>query len=675
MVLQFTSGQKGWGIGLFFSFFFAVSCIPVKKEDVNSEIIDLQSTTINLQDSTIRNLLIAQNDQDLVTIYTAFHSPSASVRYASALALGSIKNPMTADTLAYLLKDPNVHVAAAAAYSIGQIGKPESQAALINAFRQYDTAGINSSINSAILEAIGKLGTLDFLQAMATVETYQPDDTALLLGQIRGIYRFMLRDITDPSGTSTAVKYATTKTYPQEVRLLAAHYLARVKNPDFSGIEPQLREAFISETDADIRLALIQALGKTKSESAKSLLIETIKTAQDDRLAASAIKVLNNFDYSSVRSIVLESIQSRSITIASAAISYLEEYGRESDAAEYKNIARDNLPWQVKLPLMGIANKNYGYAYVIIKGNINSELKAIFNRTENLNEKAAALKALAADPKNINFLLETGKNSQLSIIHSAVMDGALAALKSKHFTGAFGGGENIKKQVFDYLVSHLSKGDEAALEIVENIANHADLKKILDISILEAVKSSLATNVYAQHMLGRTLNTLKGSAEDIPPMNNVKRITANDLAVESINSSAEIVTDKGSIKLKLLKNVAPATVLNFIRLAKSEFFNGKNFHRVVPNFVIQGGCPRGDGYGGMEYSIRSETPPVYYNKGGLVGMASSGPHTESCQFFITHSPTPHLDGRYTIFAEVSSGMEIVNQIQIGDKIQRVILSE
>ena len=676
MLQQMTSGLRNWGIGLIFITCLIISCIPVKKDVVNSDIIDLQATTINLQDSSIRSILKAQNDQDLVAIYSSFHSPNASARYASALALGSIKDIQSADTLSYLLRDANVNVAAAAAYSIGQIGKPESQSALINAFRQYDTAGINSSINSAILEAIGKLGTADFLTAMATVETYQPDDTALLLGQIRGIYRYMLRGITDPAGTSTAIKYATTKAYPQEVRMLAAHYLARAKDLDLSGSEPLLKEAYSSETDLDIKLALIQAVGKTKTEDSKNLLLDAINNSSDDRLAASAMKVLNNFDYTSVRSTVLNAVKNKSITIASAALSYLEEYGRQSDAGEYKNIARENLPWQVKLPLMGIANKNHGYAYVIIKGNINSELKSIFNRTDNLSEKTAALKALASDPKNINFLLETGKNSQLPAIHSAVMEGAVSALKSKHFNGAFGGGgENIRKQVFDFIADQLTKGDEAALEIIENIAKDIDLKKIIDVGRLESIKSSLSSNVYAQHMLGRTLNAVKGVSEIIPQMNNAKSLTTNDFALENTNNMAEIVTDKGSIKLRLLKNTAPATVLNFIRLVKSEFFNGKNFHRVVPNFVIQGGCPRGDGYGGMDYSIRSETPQIYYNKSGMVGMASSGPHTESCQFFITHSPTPHLDGKYTIFAEVISGMDVVNQIQIGDKIQRVTLSE
>ncbi|NRA48556.1 MAG: peptidylprolyl isomerase, partial [Phaeodactylibacter sp.] len=94
---------------------------------------------------------------------------------------------------------------------------------------------------------------------------------------------------------------------------------------------------------------------------------------------------------------------------------------------------------------------------------------------------------------------------------------------------------------------------------------------------------------------------------------------------------------------------------------------------VVPNFVAQGGCPRGDGYGSLDYTIRTELAPIHYDEGGYVGMASAGNHTECTQFFITHSPTLHLDGEYTIFARVSEGMDIVHDIQVGDRITNIEL--
>jgi cyclophilin family peptidyl-prolyl cis-trans isomerase len=126
------------------------------------------------------------------------------------------------------------------------------------------------------------------------------------------------------------------------------------------------------------------------------------------------------------------------------------------------------------------------------------------------------------------------------------------------------------------------------------------------------------------------------------------------------------------IRVKLYKNRAPGTVINFVDLVNKKFYNGKVFHRVVPNFVIQTGCPRGDGYGSLDYSIRSELPQIYYDGEGYIGMASAGNHTESTQWFITHSATPHLDGNYTIFGKVVEGMDVVHKIQQGDKINDII---
>jgi len=129
-----------------------------------------------------------------------------------------------------------------------------------------------------------------------------------------------------------------------------------------------------------------------------------------------------------------------------------------------------------------------------------------------------------------------------------------------------------------------------------------------------------------------------------------------------------IETIRGDIALELYRDVAPFTVMSFLKLAaRRSFFRGVTFHRVVPNFVIQGGDPRGDGWGGPGYTIRSEFSHLSYDTGTL-GMASSGKDTEGSQFFITESPQPHLDGRYTIFGKVIRGMDVVNRIQVDDRI-------
>ena len=124
--------------------------------------------------------------------------------------------------------------------------------------------------------------------------------------------------------------------------------------------------------------------------------------------------------------------------------------------------------------------------------------------------------------------------------------------------------------------------------------------------------------------------------------------------------------------LELYTQAAPYTVLSFLKLAARHFYDGLPFHRVVPNFVVQGGDPRGDGWGGPDYSIRSEFSLLRFER-GMLGMASAGKDTEGSQFFITHSPQPHLDGRYTIFGRVRDGMDLVDRLQVGDTITTVVV--
>lgn len=138
--------------------------------------------------------------------------------------------------------------------------------------------------------------------------------------------------------------------------------------------------------------------------------------------------------------------------------------------------------------------------------------------------------------------------------------------------------------------------------------------------------------------------------------------------------TATFVTSKGAITIEFLPEEATLTVDNFVQLARKGYFNGQTVPRVVPNFVIQTGDPRGDQNGGPGYQIRCEINETQYERGG-VGMALSGKDTGGSQWFVTHSPQPHLDGGYTVFGRVIRGMEVVDSIARGDTIRRVIVNE
>ena len=143
-----------------------------------------------------------------------------------------------------------------------------------------------------------------------------------------------------------------------------------------------------------------------------------------------------------------------------------------------------------------------------------------------------------------------------------------------------------------------------------------------------------------------------------------------ELIAPQTSPHAFIETARGTIEFELAVLDAPQTARNFMNLARKGYFNGLQIHRVVPNFVVQDGDPRGDGEGGPGYTIRDEINDRPYLR-GTVGMALDWRDTGGSQFFITHSPQPHLDARYTVFGHVVNGMDVVDRIQQGDTIQRV----
>jgi peptidyl-prolyl cis-trans isomerase B (cyclophilin B) len=142
--------------------------------------------------------------------------------------------------------------------------------------------------------------------------------------------------------------------------------------------------------------------------------------------------------------------------------------------------------------------------------------------------------------------------------------------------------------------------------------------------------------------------------------------------------TAEIHTAKGVMKVEFFEADAPNTVTNFTNLAKKGFYDGLTFHRVIPNFVIQGGCPKGNGSGGPGYTIPCElTGGNQYHDRGVLSMAHAGRNTGGSQFFICHNRqnTQHLDRNHTCFGKVVEGLDVIDQIRGGDKIEKIVVTE
>ena len=133
--------------------------------------------------------------------------------------------------------------------------------------------------------------------------------------------------------------------------------------------------------------------------------------------------------------------------------------------------------------------------------------------------------------------------------------------------------------------------------------------------------------------------------------------------------TAHFDTDRGPIRIELYPDKAPLTVANFVNLAQRGFYNGLNFHRVINDFMVQGGCPQGTGTGGPGYKFEDEANNGVGHERGVLSMANAGPNTNGSQFFITHVATPWLNGKHTVFGNVVEGMDVVDSIKQGDQIK------
>jgi len=172
-------------------------------------------------------------------------------------------------------------------------------------------------------------------------------------------------------------------------------------------------------------------------------------------------------------------------------------------------------------------------------------------------------------------------------------------------------------------------------------------------------------------MVWRKINeeklTMSNKQWDTPPEVQIDPSKKYQIAIE---------TNRGELVIELYPEHAPKTVNNFVFLSKEGFYDGVSFHRVINDFMIQGGDPTGSGRGGPGYRFEDEFSgnPLKHDR-GVISMANAGPNTNGSQFFITHSPQPHLDGKHTVFGKVITGLEIVDTIQQGDTMQQVTVSE
>lgn len=650
------------------------ACVPPTNEII---------TDINISkgDVVYQRLYNHQDEQNVDSLLFYFNHPNPAYRYTAVNAMASLQSDRAVDSLVVMLADPILEVRTAAAYAIGQCGNSETVDPLMNAFVNRDTVDVDNRFNSTILEAVGKTGNKSLLDALASVTSYRETDTLLLLGQTRAIYRYATRGMTSQKGTDRAIDLMSSEVYPNEVRVMAANYLVRAKDIDISKGQFRIAEALTGSNNPNLRMAAALALKKSSDPDILKILQSQLIVEKDYRVKVNILRALGNYSYIDNIDLIIDHLDDKNVHVANAAAQYLVDHGNRTDAEIYKSFAKKDLDHSVRAKVYASVLKHLPAYYTNSKSRIRTD---IMKYLDELKDKPYVAKhyvtALGYDLYNYSHLKESVLDSGNLVVRTAGMEALFEIASDETFVNTFRSRTNlVKKEILEIIKEEFAKGDVGTMAVGARIIakeenGYRDLIQSDSFLIASAAKLSLPKETETYNEIKKALAYLNNvKYKDEKPSYN-HPIDWKTLATVTDSTIAVIKTDKGNFTIKLYGDDAPGSVANFINLANDNFFDNKVYHRVVPNFVIQGGCPRGDGYGSLDYSIRSELPQLYYDDEGYIGMASAGLHTEGTQWFVTHSPTPHLDGKYTILGKVSEGMDVVHSIVEGDKINDVIIT-
>ncbi|MBL6446136.1 peptidylprolyl isomerase [Fulvivirga sp. 29W222] len=609
-------------------------------------------------DSILIQIYDYQDKRDTKNLLSYFNHENSDYRKAAAEAFGSVQDSLAIPMLSHLLYDSSSQVRRAAAYALGQSYDSSAVLHLTRALQGEDSVFVRKEL----LEALGKVVTQPQIQLLYhhPVPTTKEKE-----GMAWGLYRAAIRNVHDGAAIRLGVSLLDgSNSY--EARLGAAHLLARGKNLDLKRYQNSLITAATQDISPLVRMAVATALRNIPTEKTRNTLAKLAGKDLDYRVRVNALRSLTAFDFEKINSVVFESLNDTNINVAITAAGIIEAKASNKDQDLITENALKAHSLKIKTMLLGTALK-----LADDKAPLVDSIKQMYNGSHNSYFKADLLSALGNALISYEFLITQTYSEK----HPAITTAGISALAKLRSTESFP--EELEPAFTDVFKQAIESEDIAMITITSDLLTNPEfnLKEAYDsVDFLYEAKSrlSLPKDNEAIQSLNKAIAYFEGTiAKEV--INEYNHPIDWEL-VKSLSKDQKVVveTERGNIELRLMVEESPGSVSNFVALAQKGYFNGKNFHRVVPNFVVQGGCNRGDGYGGEDYSIRSELANLRYTE-GTIGMASAGKDTEGTQWFITHSPTPHLDGRYTIFAQVTDGMDVVHQLQVGDTIQSVNL--
>jgi HEAT repeat protein/cyclophilin family peptidyl-prolyl cis-trans isomerase len=580
----------------------------------------------------------------------------AEVRQMAAFALGLIGDESAASALTPALADPDPTIQGRAAEALGLLAHKPAAAAIGAMVATHVAAGVLNGMNADDMGvpkpppvdavrlgvyALVRLASYDALAAAVLDANGQPRSRwwpvafalqrindaravpallTLLTGEGQLTRAFAARGLgalKDQRAAAPLLAIADNASEPLAVRIQAVRGLALLG--DAKGAPVLMRLITSPQVNQNLQLEAIVALGQLRHAAATDLLIDLV-SASWPSVRSAALQALARTDADTFISAISALDPDAHWSVRAAMASALGELGRERAEVPLTNMLRDSDQRVVPSVLDALAKAGATGAIPELVARLKADDQVV---------RAAAARALATlkapgSTASLTDALALSQRDGLYVARAATLD-ALTAIDPA--------------AARPLLVAALGDKDWA---VRLRAAEH--LKKLDPAADVSAMRPAP------------------------PPI--AELASVDGLLAPQYSPSAYVDTSRGTIQFELAVIDAPRTVANFIALARKNYFRGVQLHRVVPDFVVQDGDPRGDGEGGPGYTIRDEINQRTYLR-GTVGMALDWADTGGSQFFITHSPQPHLDGRYTVFGQVISGMDVVDRLQQWDTIERI----
>ena len=644
---------------------------------------------------TIDSIAELQNSRSLVDgkLYNYLHSSNPSVRSRAAVALANIQDSSSIQFLLPLLSDSIPSVRRSTAFALGQIGNSEAGSHLIERIQTES----DSKCVHEIIDAVGKCGSSEHLKALIEmVPTFSREAQSSVA---LSVARFAIRRIKD----SLASEYVASLVGHSESTQMAVYAMMRIG--DSLSVKhhlPALLSA-MNDQSPEVRMWTATLLGLVGDSIASAVVMNHAVDDPDWRVRVNCVRSLRNQRVEEVLPVLIAFMADRNEHVALTALSVLNsdagKYSSDKLVENLQKILPDSVhySWRQRgevsvLLAKLLKQQSISQLIRLLDANFMLRSKIISALGETKSESAISVlqdELLNKDPRSVSAAVESYQNIVVdkdSAVQSEFCQKILLLLQRRGISISYSVAAAIEDTSirtsirfrclpeFITAYQYLSTPNDVEV-MVEFINLFAGLKADAAIPLLQ--RSLRDRDRVVAKAAASALQVITGKnydAEISSFPDTAKFYKPEDVALLKHYHSASLITSKGGIRIEFRPDAAPFTVLNFMLLVRKHFYDGLIFHRVVPNFVIQGGDSLGTGFGGPGYAIRTEVHPDALYSEGAVGMASAGKDTEGSQFFITHCPTPHLDGRYTVFG-YTKDMGIVDKIQIGDTIVSVKLVE